>query len=79
MSLLFGFFHETITIFEDNQRRQGRLPSLSGVAEAVSPVGIKRHTRETVGAKGAERRIGDSCRCENVALKPASMRRCARS
>src|ERR1019366_5185140 len=25
MSLLFGFFHETITIFEDNQRRQGRL------------------------------------------------------
>jgi hypothetical protein len=45
-----------------------RLPKLSGVAEAVSPVGIERHTRETVDAKGAERRIGDNCRCENVAF-----------
>ena len=47
-----------------------RLPNLSCVAEAVSPVGIERHAREAADAKGTARRIGDGGHCGNVALKP---------
>src|SRR5450759_3942971 len=63
----------------DKDRIARRLQNLSGVAEAISSVGIERHTRETVDAKGAERRTNNSDRCRNAALKAASTCCCGKS